>query len=594
MTEHIRALLREIYGNRVGDETAERLAGLLSRYRASIERPSSFGGEISEEGLPLDETDSLVITYGDQFRGPEKSPLGYLLDFLDEDLDAAVGGVHILPFFPYSSDDGFSIVDYRTVNPEMGSWEDIEAIAEEFRLMADLVLNHCSKESDWFKAFKNGEEPYARYFIAVEPGTDLTSVVRPRALPLTHEYETADGTKHVWTTFSEDQVDLNFAEPTVLLEMLDVFLGYIARGVQIVRLDAIAYLWKEIGTPSIHHPKTHAVVKLFRALVEEVARWVVIITETNVPHEENISYFGTDGDEAHMVYQFSLPPLVLDAFLRENVDHLCQWAKTLPAVRQGTTFFNFLASHDGIGLLPAKGLLSEQEIERLIASVQDRGGLISYKATPEGDIPYEMNINYLEAIAEATLPDDQRARKFLTSQAIMLAMAGVPGIYVHSLIGSTNWTEGVKQTGHNRTINRQKLDYETVVAELQDEGTLRNLVFTGYKHLLEIRATEAAFHPAAEQHIVDAGPSVFAILRVTAERDEELLEDDEEESGRILCLHNVSHELAECTIDRQLIELGDSRVLENLVEGETIYPHDEGGGRISIELEPYEVMWLKW
>lgn len=587
MTEKIRELLTEIYGAKAGESAATRIESLLREYGDKLKRPASFSGDIEPGRIPLDQTDSMMITYGDQFLGDAMSPLAYLLRFLQEDLEATVGGVHILPFFPYSSDDGFSIIDYRAVNPDLGTWTDIEAISEEFRLMVDLVLNHCSKESNWFEAFKKGEEPYRRYFITVEPETDLSDIVRPRALPAVHEYDTREGKKLVWTTFSEDQVDLNFAEPAVLEEMLDVFLGFVERGVQIVRLDAIAYLWKEIGTPSIHHRKTHAVVRLFRAVVEEIAPWVVIITETNVPHQENVSYFGPHHDEAQMVYQFPLPPLVLDAFLREDVGHLRDWAEGLPPVQPDITFLNFLASHDGIGLLPAHGILSEEEIKGMISKVRERDGLISYKSTAKGDIPYEMNVNYLDAIAEQALPDEQRARKFLASQSIMLAMAGVPGIYVHSLIGSTNWIEGVRKTGQNRTINREKLPYDELAQELAQEGSLRNLVFTGFKELLRLRAAEPAFHPSAEQKVIDCGPAIFGVLRTARSEDA----DDE---PHVFCLHNVSHDPVECVIDRAEAELGDARTVKNLVGPEVIFPHNEGAGKISVELEAHEVMWLKY
>ncbi|MFW6223648.1 MAG: sugar phosphorylase, partial [Spirochaetota bacterium] len=567
MNERIYDLLSAIYGPDTGEAAAARVHELLLRYSERIERPSAADGtspahEPSPEpqggGLPVTERDTIMITYGDQFRGPEGTPLSYLYRFLDEEAEGAVSGVHILPFWPYSSDDGFSIIDYRRVHPQMGDWSDIERIGEEYSLMADLVLNHCSAQSRWFEGFLKSEPPYTEYFITVDPDTDLSMVVRPRAHPLLTPFDTADGTKHVWTTFSADQVDLNFASPRVLEEMLDVLLLYIERGVRIIRLDAIAYLWKEIGHPSIHHPKTHLVVQLFRAVLEDIAPWVVIITETNVPHEENLSYFGDGHNEAHMVYNFSLPPLVLDAFLREDTGHLTEWAAGLERPSEEVSFFNFLASHDGIGLLPARGILSGEEIERMMETVRARGGRISYKATPDGEIPYEMNVNYLSAVTDPNLPIGRRARAFLASQAIMLAMAGVPGVYVHSLLGSTNWEEGIEQTGINRSINREKLDYAALVDEINTEGTLRAAVFEGYRRMLQVRAAEPAFHPAAGQRILEAGPQVFAVLRGAADHpgsvggaaDHPNVAGAADTAGAdapvVLCLHNVSSRDAEC------------------------------------------------
>ncbi|MFW5685940.1 MAG: sugar phosphorylase, partial [Spirochaetota bacterium] len=564
MSTKTQGLLESLYGDRAG-EVDDRLEALVNRYREHVSTPDSY----QPGAIPLDESDSIMIAYGDAIRDSataqadeddaastgdlpsEHSPLRTLLRFLDEEAEGVVSGVHVLPFAPYSSDDGFSVIDYREVNADLGDWDDIEAIASEFTLMVDLVLNHCSAQGPWFQAFLRDEEPFNRYFITVPRNTDVSSVVRPRAHPLLTPFETDAGTKYVWTTFSADQVDLDYANPEVLLEMMDVFLGYLARGARVIRLDAIAYLWKELGTSCIHRPQAHAVVKLMRAIAEEIAPWVVIVTETNVPHEENISYFGDGTDEAHMVYNFSLPPLTLDAFLRGDATRLQDWAATLATASRRTTFFNFLASHDGIGLLPARGILDDDRIEAMISAVEERGGRISYKSTPEGDAPYEMNVNYLSAIAPASLPDAQRAAMFLASQSIMLSLAGVPGIYYHSLIGSENWEAGVEQTGHNRTINRRKLRYDELSAELNDPDTLRHQVFEAFKGFLRARAGSPAFHPSASQRILRAPPQVFAVLR--GERNATGDEGDE----RVLCLVNVSDEEAEVSYTDGDLGLGE-------------------------------------
>jgi len=395
-------------------------------------------------------------------------------------------------------------------------------------------------------------------------------------------FDTRAGTRWVWTTFSTDQVDLDYSNPDVLLEMLDVFLGYVERGARVIREDAIAYLWKELGTSCLHLPKTHAVVKLMRAIVDDVCPWVIIITETNVPHRENISYFGDGSDEAHMIYNFSLPPLTLDAFLREDSTHLQEWASTLETGRSHTAFFNFMASHDGIGLLPAHGILTGDEIDSMIDAVKSRGGRISYKATPDGEIPYEMNINYMDAIAESSLPDIQRAQKFLASQSILLSLAGVPGIYYHSLIGSGNWQEGVARTKHNRAINRQKLEFDVLAQELGADESRRNLVFEGYKGLLRARAISPAFHPAAPQRIIRTSPEIFAVQRT-----------DLDEAERVLCLVNVTSRPTEVSFAADDIGVGDEKGFHDLVSEDYVYPNVESG-HLSLELEPYEVLWLKY
>lgn len=569
MDDRIRSKLDYIYGRDIGIDTAKRLKKIIEKWRKVL--PEIQGSP--DGGVPADQGDAIMITYGDNIQLPGEAPLATLKAFADKRLAGVVSGIHILPFSPYSSDDGFSVMDYRQVNPDWGNWENISAIGKNFRLMADLVLNHCSAKGTWFKQFLAGVPKFDKFFITVEPGTDLSDVFRPRALPLLHEFEVNGENKQVWTTFSEDQVDVNFANPNVFLEFIDILLDYVGKGVRIIRLDAIGFLWKEIGTSCMHHPKTHEMVKLFRLVLAETAPGVILITETNVPHKENISYFGDGTDEAHMVYQFTLPPLTLDAFLRGDATKLSAWAASLPEPNPDYTYFNFLASHDGVGVLPAKGFLNEEELDGLICAVKDRGGLVGYKATPDGDIPYELNISYRDAIAEDTLSLEMRSVKFLSSQAVMLSMAGVPGIYIHSLLGSGNWKEGVSLTGVNRTINREKLSVTQLSSELDEPTSLRNLIFSGYSRMLRARSSHEAFHPTAGQKILNLGSSLFALIRTSY--------DDRS----VLCIQSVSGESQSIVLPPGFSEAGS---LHDLIGDRSI---PVSGGRI--EMEPWEVLWLR-
>jgi glycosidase len=554
------------------------------------------------EALPLTERDAILITYGDQFqdRGPDGTlrvpPLQTLRQVLLESLDRPVSGVHILPFFPYSSDDGFSVVDYTRVNPEFGTWPDVERLGQDFRLMFDAVINHISRQSDWFQRFLAGDPAYADWFITVEPGTDLSQVVRPRALPLLTPVQvtgpgTTSGEKLVWTTFSDDQIDLNFANPAVLLRVIEVLLLYVERGAQLIRLDAIAYLWKEIGTPCIHLEQTHRVIKLLRCALDAVAPGVLLITETNVPHEENISYFGTcqpetgRTDEAQLVYQFPLAPLIMHSILAGTAQVLSRWAAGLKTPCAQATFFNFTASHDGIGIMPARGLLSEGELQSLIDTTLAHGGQVSYKANPDGtESVYELNISYFDALSDpaADEPVSTQVNRFIVSQAIMLALGGVPGIYVHSLIGSRSWQEGVAQTGRNRTINRQKLDRAELERALADPASLRHQVFAAYRRLLQARASQPSFHPYGGQRVVTLNEAVFALLR--AARDG---------NSHVLCLHNVSDRVHSVHLLPAELGLTAGNWLD-LLSGE-VHAVGQDGGRNgwTLSLPPYAVRWIR-
>jgi len=563
-----------LYGQDQSPGLFARVEKIIAEYRKRVPMP-----EEPRKGA-LTERDSLLITYGDQVQTQNEKPLKTLGAFCERYLNNIIGGIHILPFYPWTSDDGFSVVDYRQIDPALGTWEDVSAM-QNFRLMFDGVINHISAQSEWFQKFLQDDPYYRDYFIAIEGDLDLSQVVRPRALPLLTTFNTPSGEKRVWTTFSADQIDLNYENPEVLLEILDILLLYIERGATFIRLDAIAYMWKEIGTTCIHLPQTHRIIQFLRAALNEVAPHVHLITETNVPHTDNISYFGDGTNEAQLVYNFALPPLTLHTFHTGDVRILSDWARTLTLPSDKTTFFNFLASHDGIGLNSARGILSNADIDSLVNKVIEHGGLISYKHNEDGtQSPYEMNINYFDALSNparlqpprtaAEIANfetlDLQVNRFIAAQAIMLVLIGVPGIYFHSLFGSRGWHEGVKQTGRNRTINREKCQLDQLQNELADDKSLRSKVFTRYRQLLTARSNTPAFHPHGTQNILDLHPAVFAVERISPD-----------EKSRAWCLHNVStQEIRFKTIHESGTDLFTSQSTQIS----------------NIMLEPYQVKWL--
>lgn len=499
----LRQRLGRLYGADA-DRCLERLRMMVGRYGVGIEPAAGRAGWGPE--------DAVLIAYGDMIRPAGGAPLAALKRFADERLAGAVNTVHLLPFFPYSSDDGFSVVHFRTVNPDLGGWADVQALGEKFRLAFDLVLNHVSRKSGWFKDYLLGIAPGRHYFIQLDPATDLSTVVRPRSTPLLSPVITRDGARHVWTTFSDDQVDLDFANPDVLFEMLDILLFYVSMGARIVRLDAIAYLWKKPGTPCIHLPETHEVVKLFRDVLSLVAPEVLLLSETNVPQAENLSYFG-EGDEAQIVYQFPLPPLVLHALASGTAEHLSRWARAVPAPPPGCTFLNFTASHDGIGLRPLEGLVPAADIARLAEHARARGGEVSMKRDSDGrESPYELNISYFDAMGG----DDLQIPRFLCSQTIPLALKGIPAIYFNSLVAAPNDAEGVRRTGRARSINRKKWTEDELSGRLQDPSSVSAQVFGELTRRLRVRAGCAAFHPDAKQEVLNTDPRVFAVRRTAS------------------------------------------------------------------------------
>ncbi len=581
--------LEFLYKPEEARQTWIKLQEIMSHFKqpnASIRSPLEEGSD------GLSERDAILITYGDQFQEPESPPLQVLADFLEKNLRKAINGLHILPFFPFSSDDGFSVIDYREVNQHLGNWSHIARLKRNFRLMFDAVINHISRESKWFESFKRGEEPYKNFFITVDSSTDLSMVVRPRDLPLLTTTYTDWGVQHVWTTFSEDQIDLNYANPQVLLEIIDLLLFYIEHGAEFIRLDAIAYIWKEPGTACIHLPQTHQVVKLFRAVLDAVAPGVILITETNVPHKENISYFGDPlkrnlpgkpahrGDEAQMVYQFPLAPLILHTFHSGNARILTEWAANLKSPYPTATFFNFIASHDGIGVRPAEGLLSPDQIQALVTRTKKHGGEVSYKTNPDGSKSvYELNITLYDALNNPKEPNqEQDVRRFLASQVIMLSLAGVPGIYVHSLFGSRNCYKCLEETDRSRSINRQKFLRADLESQLANPGSIESQVFSGYLGILLQRRKRPAFHPYGSQKILNLQDAIFGLVR-TAPYGNDI----------VICLVNIARDSQSLDLEPATMELPDVTVWYDLISGREFSIQD---GHLQFYLDSYHYVWL--
>lgn len=523
-----------------------------------------------------DESDVVLITYADTVQRAEEKPLQTLHHFLGNCLSDSVSSVHILPFFPYSSDDGFSVMDYLAVNESHGNWEDIEAIARDYKLMADLVINHMSARSRWFENFRKRVDPGKDYFFEGNPKDDLSAVVRPRTSPLLNPVQTDDGERYVWCTFSEDQVDLNFANPKVLIEFAAIIRWYLERGIIIFRLDAVAFLWKEPGTPCIHLQQTHELIKILRQLIEHHSPDAVVITETNVPNRENLTYFG-NANEAHVIYNFSLPPLLINTLVTGDCKHLKTWLMSMPPAQMGTTYLNFIASHDGVGMRPTDGLLTEEEKQRLINTMDSFGGKVSYRRTADGrDQPYEINIALYDALqgTAGSGPDHWQLQRFVCAHTVMLALEGIPAFYIHSLLATENDLERVEHTGRLRSINRSQWQLHDLEQKLADPLSHQSKAFQELKRLIAIRRKQPAFHPNATQFTLHLGLQLFGFWRQSMRRDQS-----------IFCIHNISAEVQQVALSD--INLIGTDQWQDLISGMTI---DDFSG--SITLKPYQSVWL--
>lgn len=564
IVSRIESRVLSIYGAEMGSSLLPRIEELVSRY----------AGRIPRSRAAWDQTDALLIAYGDSLTGAG-APIRELHGFLNRNLREEISLVHLLPIYPYTSDDGFSVVDYRAVREDLGAWSDVQGLAGDYRVVLDGVVNHVSASSAYVRGYLQNEPAYRDFCISLPRDADVSSVLRTRNLPLLHEYAACDGPRWLWTTFSADQVDLNFANPEVLVEILDVLLFYAAQGASVVRLDAIPYLWKKQGTTCAHLRETHELIKLIRDVYDMAAPHVLLLTETNVPHRENVSYFGHAGDEAQIIYNFSLAPLIVWSFYKGDARRLTEWARGIEWISPRATYLNITATHDGIGMRPTEGILSESERRELVQLSHDRHGGVTGKRNADGSVtPYELNITYFDAINDPRHPRpvEAEAARFIASQAIPMAMMGIPGIYIHSLLGSRNDLEAVERTGHPRSINRSRIEVARLEMELARPDSIRRQVFEGIRRLLRIRSGESAFHPDAGQEVLDVHPAVFALRRTNAAT-----------GASVLALHNVS----DGPVTVRLPGPEADAALRDLLAGEQFE------ASATLALGPSQVRWLK-
>jgi sucrose phosphorylase len=520
------------------------------------------------------EDDSFLITYGDTILSDDCRPLQNTLAFLNGHLKNTVSGVHILPFFPFTSDDGFAVSDYDTVRQDLGDWDDIGAIGRGYRLMSDVVINHASAGHRWFQQFLEDKPPGRDFIKTAALDDDISQVTRPRPSPLLYAHETDAGEKWVWCTFGPDQIDLDFSNPNLLCEFIRLLRFYIDKGVRVFRLDAVGFLWKQSGTNCLHLQETHEIVKLMRTLIDHLDDNIWLITETNVPAHENLEYFG-NSNEAHLIYNFALPPLLVHALLTGRSSYLRRWMMSTAPTPDGCTMFNFSASHDGIGLRPVEGLLPPDEISRMSETVQGFGGRLTMRSYADRQVPYEMNTTLFSALrGTVNGPDAYQVDRFLASQTIMMSLEGIPAFYIQSFLASENDEALAAATGQNRSLNRTQWRMEDIDAQLASEETPMARIFSEMHRRITIRKSQKAFHPDATQFTLHIKPGMFGFWRLSLDRRQSLF-----------VVTNI-------TADTKILGLRDINLYADaqwvdLLSGMHVRPDDE-----ELELAPYQTVWI--
>ena len=484
--------------------------------------------------INISEKTSLVISYGDNIYSSQSSSMKIFQKFFQKNLEKLFDTIHFLPFYPSSSDSGFAVKDHYQIDKKIGNWSDLKKISKSKKIMADVVINHASARGLWFKNFLKRKKPGKDYFLTVNSKFNTSKVVRPRDHKLLKKIKIFEKNDYLWRTFSPDQIDLNFKNPSVLLRFIKIIIHLINNGVTIFRLDAIAYLWKQNGTKCINLSQTHEIIKLLRVVTSLLNVQTLIITETNLPEKENLSYFGKN-NEANWVYNFSLPPLLIHAFLFENSLYLNQWSRKLPSTKHGNCYLNFIASHDGIGIRPTEGLLNEKTLGSFLKRLKKNGSKFSYrKVQNKSKKVYEANITVFDALRKSDF--DPKGlfflERYVSAHAIMVSFEGIPAVYFNSLFGKSNDEAKYIITGNNRDVNRYKWNFNNITTKLRDKKSKQSIFYRNIGALLKIKRKQKAFHPNASRFNINLGSKIFCFKRISKDKKQS-----------IICMTNLSSKI---------------------------------------------------
>jgi sucrose phosphorylase len=537
-----------------------------------IQLINNFNKKNPKKKKSISEKTTLVICYGDSVYSEKKKSIRVFQSFFQKKLKNYFNTIHFLPFYPSSSDSGFAVKDHYKVDNKLGNWLDIKSISKSTNVMADMVINHSSARGLWFKNFLKKKEPGKDYFLTVDNKFDTSKVIRPRDHTLLKKIKIFNQSDYLWRTFSPDQIDLNFRNPSVLIQFIKIMIHLINNGVTIFRLDAIAYLWKENGTKCINLKQTHEIIKLLRNIINLLNIQTTIITETNLPENENLSYFGKN-DEANWIYNFSLPPLLIHAFLFENSSYLNKWSKNLPNTKNDNCYLNFIASHDGIGIRPTEGLLNKKTLNNFLNRLKKNGSKFSYrKVQNKAKKVYEANITVFDALKKSDYDIKGKfyLERYISCHAIMISFEGIPAIYFNSIFGTSNDEAKYIITGNNRDVNRYRWNFKNITNKLKNNKSKQNIFYQNICNLLNIRRKQKAFHPNALRINLNFGQKIYAFKRVSIDKKQ-----------TILCITNLSSKIQKTEISQKYLKM------KNLINSK-IQIED----RKFLVLRPFETIWL--
>lgn len=540
--DELRWLYMEVYDNE--SMFAELCEQMYDFYSARNEKLQQRDLEREKDAQWYRKKEMLgMMLYIDNFAGNLKG-VREKLDYLEE---SNVNCIHLMPFLDSPkgrSDGGYAVADFRKVKPELGTMEDLSDLAEscherKMNLCMDFVMNHTSEDHEWAKKARAGEGEYmSRYFFydneeLVKEYEKTVPQVFPETAPGNFTWLPEIG-HYVLTTFYPYQWDLNYKNPRVFNEMMYNFLFLANQGIDILRIDAVPYIWKELGTNCRNLPRVHTIVRMMRMIGEIVCPSVILLGEVVMEPEKVVPYFGTvEKPECHMLYNVTMMATTWHTVATRDARLLRMQLEIMNHLPKQYTFLNYLRCHDDIGWgldfdtlktwgmqeVPHKKYLNDFFTGRRADSVS-RGEL--YNEDPvTGDARFCATTASMCGIESAGFEQNEEKKEAavqfdLMLHAYMFIQSGIPMLYSGDEIGQVNdyaYKEDPERRTDSRYIHRGKFDWK-LAADRKKKGTVQKELFSGLERLEEIRRSEDVFDVNAETRTIDTWDNaVLGIVR---------------------------------------------------------------------------------
>lgn len=541
----------------------------LKEIEALIEK---YGASENLAKTSFKNSEAFLFAMPDALQDGVNKPLETLLNFVSENCAGLFSTLHVLPFCSTAHLNSTAVLDFKTGDPKLGDFDVFTKKDYGLKFMADIELNHVSNRSPWLKNYLDDMEGYENLFMTTWNDFDYDKVYSDGHKPhFDHQQKIHHGKPLLLlSTKGEGVIDFNYGDYHTFIRMLDVILYYTSQKFAALRFLDVDYIWKDPSFAWEGHLKSHYLLKIIRSVMDIVNPDMALAIANPSKRGMAFSYLGSGRDEMQFIYNEALPALLVHAMLNGNSRRLSRWVLSLETGSTFTSLLNASASYDEIDLRPLEGILPKASIESLARHALESGGSVEYYQREDGiKAPEKLHVGFLDIMHKKGDSRELTVKRFMASQALQAILPGIPAVYLHAFLGSTNYAgPGRGDLARWVLSTHESLDVTALVDELNNPNSMRGMVFKAYSEMLRIRNQQPAFNPRAGFEVAVIDPSVFTLRRYALKQT-------------IWTFTNTSAGYRRVSLD----SLGYFAEFVDLISGKEFKSSQ-------IELGPYEYLWL--